>query len=50
MFFADSFGYMLNNILGDYYMYNMRKKGASVTSVAAYPAGTTWIRASRRVR
>ena len=42
-FFADSFGYMLNNILGDYYVSAMTNPGSSVTSVAAYPAGTTAI-------
>ena len=42
-FFADSFGYMLNNILGDYYVSAMTNPGASVTSVAVYPAGTTSI-------
>ena len=42
-FFPDSFGYMLNNILGDYYVSAMTNPGASVTSVAAYPAATTSI-------
>jgi hypothetical protein len=42
-FFADSFGYLLNNIMGDYYVSGMTNPGSSQTSVAAYPAGTTSI-------
>ena len=42
-FFADSFGYMLNNIFLDYYVSAMTNPGSSVTSVAAYSVLTTSI-------
>ena len=42
-FFSDTYPFLLNNILGDYYVSAMTNPGSSVTSVAAYPAGTTAI-------